>query len=86
MDKSDPEKASGSQEEAQGEAQALVDGKLNKKLKISRILKKIGILGKVSILESTQTTLSGSGLLETSRSRHRRPGSLKPSRKSSRTF
>ena len=61
MDKSDLEKASASQDEAQ----ALVDGKVNKKLKISRILKKIGILGKVSILESIHTSLSGSGLLET---------------------
>ena len=53
MDKSDPEKDSVSQ----GEVQALVDGKLNKKLKISRILKKIGILGKVSILASTRPIL-----------------------------
>ena len=53
MDKSDLEKASASQEEAQ----ALVDEKLNNKLKISRILKKIGVLGKFSILASTRPTL-----------------------------
>ena len=53
MDKSDLEKASASQEEVQ----ALVDEKLNNKLKISGILKKIAILGKVSILASTRPTL-----------------------------
>ena len=45
MDKSDLERASASQEEVQ----ALVDGKLENKFKISKFLKKIGILGRVSI-------------------------------------
>ena len=46
MDKSDLERASASQEEVQ----ALVDGKLENKFKISKFLKKIGILGRVSII------------------------------------
>ena len=52
MEKSDLER-----DVSQEESQALVDGTLSNKTKISKILKKIGISRTVSISESTRPTL-----------------------------